>query len=68
MILFMDVNKMTVHQPGQRIMLTVQVLFCPMCPDIQKSLLCINFPHPAPACPSGNSSIKMNVSTEHWSK
>lgn len=62
----MDVNKMAVQHLDQRILLTVQVLFCPMCPDIQRSLLCIKFPHPAPARPSSKCSIKMNVSTEHW--
>lgn len=78
MVVFMDVNKMAVHQLDQRILLikrttnNIEVLFCPMFNDIQcsptseRSVLCINFPHTSPACPSGKISIKMNASTELW--
>ena len=68
MILFMDVNKMAVHQLGQRILLTVQYFSVQCAPTSKRSLLCIKFLHPAAACPSGKRSIKMNVITAHWWK
>jgi hypothetical protein len=43
----------------------VKALFCPMSPDITNNTALFEESQATPACPSGKSSIKMKMGTQH---